>query len=366
MMQEIFIGVPFHENENRKVFSRCVANLSTCLAGLDSDISAQIFFIVNGPETNQRRLRSYGNNDPRIRIMHLPDANRAASVSHFANYINEQGYSPAIFITDADIYREPDCLLKMQEAKGNGTVLVATQHRVYPLDWLKNQVKLSEEEKFWYQVFEGDKDPRILPILETFGFSGLDINKMKIKESLVLVDTNIAIGMHGKYHQASESLISRAIPREKIAIADTWFYHMGRVSLKDHVIARLRHFYSAKIEGFLEEMYQSEILSESPEELNLIAETIVRKVSIEAAEFFLLRCALRNLVARYCIDFVSNNLPYDQSLTFYPSRAITYKDAEAIVNHNLKNLILSKSEQVVAMGNGITQVELPRYAIDPK
>jgi hypothetical protein len=363
MEEDIIIGVPFYEDEEDMVFENCKQNLLDCLDVLrKKGFDAKVVFIVNGKATSDRTYKKYKINDSRISIMYSYIPGQVCAINYFAQWAQSCKYK-YIFITDSDIYRRPECIVEMLKVPMS-KALVGAKHTVYPLDCVIKKVKLTEDEKYWYEIFEGDKNPKILDILQRNNFSRLDINKNRIKGSLMRINTDLATKMHGKQTKVSDSIINQMVPSQEKYIVNAYYYHMGRISLTDHIVARLRHFQGAKSENLINELYLNEKLEEDVKDLDKIANCIKDEIGIKESQFFLLRCALRELVADYCLNTVNGNsteYAYKKDLR---DKVCNYNDALSIIESQLAQLVFKEGDLIITNGIGTTQTSLPRYAIN--
>lgn len=298
------VGVPFFDGEGRDVLDACLENIDTCLNYLNID--AAVVVGINGPRVASGRIplsyqidRSKYNAD--IRFIKTPMGLVEAEKEIGRRAIRE-GYR-RIFLTDADISRLPRSLHRMWY-KGDAQI-VGARYASYPVDILIGSgIEFTPEELAFMNIFQADKHPLAREFTSRYR------PPKRLKGSLLLVDTRIIERMFGSQSITSDSRMNRVVAdEEKQVVPDAGFMHFARISITDHVIARLRHFRAAAAEGDLG-WFSQQSLMYGPETANLIYRSILRKHpdATEVASNFLLQCGLRYWVTELCHAVASGEI----------------------------------------------------------
>jgi len=241
--ERTIVGIPFYEGECSDVLERALEDIDRRLRELGVD--AKIVVGVNGPSTSRGNFspppieRSSYNAD--IEFIKTPPGLVYAEKT-IARKAMAEGY-PRIFLTDVDISRLPGSLSFMWR-EGNKR-LVGANYCAYPPEILEAAgFKLSEEEKAWARIFEADKHPLARE------FTGDYRPELRLKGSLLLVDTELVLRMFGQQNITSDSRMNLIISdNDKQVVQNAAFLYFPRVDLADHVCARLRHFLAAATGG---------------------------------------------------------------------------------------------------------------------
>ena len=241
------VGIPFYDGEGMEVLAACLANLDQCLNNLNLD--ARIVIGINGPRVSMGKPplsyeldKSKYNADIEF-IKTRPGL--VAAEKAICSEAADAGYQ-RIFLTDADISRLPMSLRHLWNS-GNSAV-VGTNYTTYPLEILAGAgFNLNPEETALLKIFEADKHP----LAREFAWGHRP--KKRLKGSLLLVDIDRVSTMFGNQNITSDSRMNDNVPdTDKQIVHEAAFLHFGRVSLLDHIQARLRHFHAAATEGRLD------------------------------------------------------------------------------------------------------------------
>ena len=275
MPERTIVGLPFYEGEGNICLREALRNVDHCLSELNVD--APIIVLVNGPRTINGTLpplfinRSTYNAD--VRIVGGDGLGQAEAINQIVHEAEKAGVK-RVFITDADIYRFPRALERLWSLADRP--LVGAHHLVYPREVVEGQMgrPLSSQEAFLYTLFERDKPPEVGKVISKF----TGARPAKIKGSLMLVDTSVALEMHGGQNLTSDSVINRLVGEDRAQIAEgAFFMHMGRISMTDHICARLRHFRASAARGDLSG-FMSVQESISPEIAEKIAAELIATI----------------------------------------------------------------------------------------
>ncbi len=359
------VGVPFYDQEGLEVLEACIGNIDTCLNNLGLD--AKIIIGINGPRVSmglqplawEIDLSKY-NADVEF-IKTRPGI--VATEKAICAKAQEEGFK-RIFLTDADISRLPNSLNHMWN-QGDCPVVGANYCAYPPEILIQAGVKLTKEQIALMSIFEADKHPQAKEFTWPYR------PEKRLKGSLLLVETDIASTMFGCQGITSDSIMNSNVPMDqRQIISDASFMHYARISIIDHVQARVRHFRAADADNQLESFYKKSIIY-SPEKADEIAKKMVEKDPMAklTASNFLLQCALRHQVADIC-----KNVVLKKNCTQPPERVTNTVDFTTLVScfSEAMTIIASKLSLIdwnclntpEANGKGTTQNNLPRVPIN--
>ncbi len=359
------VGVPFYDGEGMEVLAACLTNLDRCLNLLKLD--AKIVIGINGPRVSMGNPplsyevdRSKYNADIKF-IKTRPGL--VAAEKAICSEAATEGHQ-RIFLTDADISRLPMSLLHLWNS-GNHAV-VGANYAAYPLEILTEAgFSLTPEETALLRIFEADK--HLLAREFTWGHRP----KKRLKGSLLLVDVGRVSAMFGNQNITSDSRMNDNVPEiDKQLVQEAAFLHFGRVSLLDHIQARIRHFHAAASEGQLDSFTKKSQMY-SHRNADDIAGEILDKYpqATEVASNFLLQCALRHHVAVICRTIASGRqLPQKDSSVEpakvdWTSEVHTYDEASVKMATLLSQVSLGTLNSEVTHGKSTTQTD-SRVPID--
>lgn len=267
-----------------------------------------------------------------------------------------------LFITDTDIYRFTDTMAMMWQQSNKP--LIGANYATYPIEVVEKYCQLSAQEKLLYQIFEGDKTPIARQALAKHN----QIRNIRVKGSLMLLETEIAKGMHRGQDLASDSIINAHFGQDNIQIAnDSFFMHMGRIDLADHVKARLRHYRGAKAQNNIEGFLKNQVTLPDENKIDHIASDIraSRENGTHFSRLYLLRCALRHSVDQYCLDIILNNrVDYTPEKFVSIEETTNFAEAKLAINALMSNLNWPEIQGFSKDAPPPTQTMLPRVPID--
>lgn len=301
MSERTLVGVPFYEKEGQECLDVTLHNIDQCLSKLAID--ASVIVQINGPDTAtgvDSGLKADSSHlNAEVEIVHSEKLSQARAMDDLINEAATRNIG-RIFLTDADIYRFTDSMQNMWQH--DDKLIVGARYRPYPIEIVEAEFgALTYDERLLYQIFDGDQIPQVRHALSVRGIDRKDW----VKASLMLVDVDRSVDMHGTQNQATDSIMNRRVAAEDIEIAqDAFFMHMGRTDMTDHIKARLRHFKAAASLGELETFLHKEIQLPSTETMNEIAKEI-RHTYIKGdfyAMLYLCRSAIRQQVNEICMS----------------------------------------------------------------
>lgn len=358
------VGVPYYDGEGLDVLTACLADLDRCLNNLKID--AKIVVGINGPRVSRGEM-------PLSRVVNLSCYNAEVEFiktsNGMVNTIKEicikaetEGYR-RIFLSDADISRLPKALYHMWHL--GDQPIVGTNYSVYPLELLYEAgIHIAPHELTLMRVFEADKHPLMREFVQEFR------PVKRLKGSLLLVDTGITQTMFGNQSVTTDSRMNSMVPEShRQLINNTGFMHYGRICLKDHIMARLRHFRAAAIEGELD-LFAEKSLLYTPDVAEGIATRFTdRYHKPDIASDFLLQCALRYHVSEVCCALISRksiNLKFDLAHAGTEDVPVVHSFTEAyrVVARMFNGIDWEQFDSPVTNGDGVTQENLPRAPIN--
>lgn len=364
--KEFLIGIPLYSKENLGLITFALTNLHRCLRNYPD---TEILFAVNGPDSKDfaASLMEVSSN---LRIIRsLTGVSQATKAICY--WARDRGYD-RILLTDIDIYRFPHSIERLyEESIRKSDNLIYANYSAYPLEVLEaSGIKLSDEDKIFWRIFQADKHPLIRPFVE-------EKRKKRFKSSLVMGDPEIFLRGLNSQNITNDSVIAGKIDGY-YQVKKAAFMHHGRVDLIDYIQARFRHIRAAIEEGRFNTSYYRQEVIYTPQEAQQIAEQILslypdNQECKEAVKFFLLQAALRHWVYKIGRElFIFKNKSFleklqnnDFSIISIVNRQIlTYQDA-----YEIMRLIISQvADQInpfsnITRGVGITQEEW-RFPID--
>lgn len=145
--------------------------------------------------------------------------------------------------------------------------------------------------------------------------------------------------------------------------------HWGRISLQDHIAAKMRHYRGAVARGQLETLMKSQgefVLSEED------AVTITQRVRNELSQgeqkayFFLLSSILRQRLATICPQIASDKKYAEvrARLAGLTHRTDEYQHGISIIDAMLDDVDWDYFTSYATIPPGVTQQELPRHALN--
>ncbi len=343
------VGVPFYDGEGMEVLAACLSNLDRCLNFLKLD--AKIVVGINGPRVSMGKSplsyeldKSKYNADIKF-IKTRPGL--VAAEKAICSEAGSEGHQ-RIFLTDADISRLPISLLHLWNSGDHA--VVGANYATYPLEILTEAgFNLTPEETALLKIFEADKHPLAREF--TWGHRP----KKRLKGSLLLVDIGRVSTMFGNQNITSDSRMNDNVPEtDKQLVREAAFLHFGRVSLLDHIQARLRHFHAAASEGQLDSFTKkSEMYSHRSAED--IAHQILDKYpqATEVASNFLLQCALRHQVAAMCRAIASGKQP-QKDFHVAPVKVDLTSEVHTYTEANLKMAALLSQVNLGTLNSEVT------------
>lgn len=340
MSERTLVGLPFYEKEGQECLDVTLHNIDQCLSKLAID--ASVIVQVNGPDTaagvDSGLQADNSQLNAEVEIVHSEKLSQARAMDDIINEAAQRKIG-RIFLTDADVYRFTDSMLNMWQ--NDDKLIVGARYRPYPIEIVEAEFgALSYEEQLLYQIFDGDQTPQVRHLL---GSRGMD-RKDWVKASLMLVDVEKGVGMHGTQNQATDSVMNRRVAAEDIEIAqDAFFMHMGRTDMADHIKARLRHFRAANSLGELETFLHKEVQLPSEETMNVIANEI-RHSYIKGdfyAMLYLCRSAVRQQVNEICLRIAQGTWSEEDIVGQTPISLMDvrdYQDAQTAVQRFFKDI----------------------------
>jgi hypothetical protein len=303
------VGVPFYDGEGTEVLEACLENIDNCLGGLNID--AKIVVGINGPRASQQKPISYEISRSRynadVNFIKTPPGIVNAEKA-IGRYAAREGCR-RIFLTDADISRLPMALANLWN-EGDKPI-VGSNYTTYPLEIMTGSgIELSPQEIAFMRIFEADKQP----LAREFTYKYRPA--LRLKGSLLLVDTSIIGAMFGCQSITSDSQMNGFVPeKERQIVLDSAFLHFARVDITDHIQARLRHFRAAESVNNLD-VFARKSLIYKPSTADEVARLILEKypAATRVVSDFLLQCALRYKVAEICRT-IARGRKYNPKLT---------------------------------------------------
>jgi len=358
--ERTLVGVPFYEREGQECLNVTLRNIDTCLSKLAVD--ASVIVHVNGPNTAKgldsglRANISQLNSE--VEIVHGDKISQARAMDDILQEAARRNIG-RIFLTDADVYRFTDSMQNMW--RHTDKTIVGARYRPYPIEIVEAEFgALTYDERLLYQIFDGDQTPQARHTLNGYGIDRIDW----VKASLMLVDVNKSIGMHGTQNQATDSIMNRRVTAEDIKIAqDAFFMHMGRTDMTDHIKARLRHFRAAASLGELETFLHKEIRLPPIEMIDEIANNI-RQSYIKGdfyAMLYLCRSAVRQQVNEICKSIAQgtwNKKDMTDTTAFSLMDVRNYRDAQEAIQRFFKDIDWDDIEGFAVGAPPITQEKL--------
>ncbi len=368
--ERISVGVPFYEGEPMESFKFLLKNLdlSLSLLGIDADIT----ILVNGRTATEKRTKDRFQSEKDqsrlnadVHILFSDKAHKASAVNEFIRRAQGEQLEK-VFITDADIYRFPNSLKNLWAAGSQGYDVAGARSIVFPPEVLHEHARpLSDEERFWYSVFEGDKHPSICKKVDAMvGRTG------RLRGGLMLINVVDldADAIQPKHMVTSDKHINEWVAAErKKLVEEAVFMHFGRISLVDHIRARVRRLKDKKQKGSQRDLQPMQINAQPLEE---IIDTL-RKLEPKRNDLiglFLLRMALRNEVRNFLLMMDNKPSCEDQGISSRDYRAFIrqaqdYPTAVRIIKQLFFNARHSLAEINPENGGAITQIET-RVPID--
>ncbi len=307
MSEKIIVGIPFHEDEGQDTFEITARDLDSRLNEIGVD--ASIVFCINGLKTScgskKQPLvnRSLYNSD--ITTIANETPGQIAAMEKLSALAITHG-SEKIFFTDTDISRLPFSLQNMWEDSQAApeTKIIGANYSPYPIEVVRDaypDVAISPQDELLYKIFDGDKTPQAVRALAAAGYN----RSPRVKGSLMLVDAETSLTMHGAQRKAADSIMNRNVAPSDIKISpDAHFMHMGRTDMTDHISARLRHFQAAIESGGVDKFAKKEVQLPTDTVIDSIAHSI--RQNEDQGDYFamlyLSRCAIRERVNTICRD----------------------------------------------------------------
>lgn len=364
--KEFLIGIPLYSKENLGLITFALTNLHRCIRNYPD---TEILFAVNGPNSKDFATSLMERNG-NVRIIRSLTGVAQATKS-ICYWARDRGYDRILF-TDVDIYRFPHSIERLyEESIRKSDNLIYANYSAYPLEVLEaGGIKLSDEEKILWRIFQADKHPLIRPFVE-------EKRKKRFKSSLVIGNPEIFLRGLNSQNITTDSVIAGKID-SYCQVKNAAFMHHGRVDLTDYIQARFRHIRAAIEEGRFNTSYYRQEVIYTPKEAQQIAEQILslypnNEEYKEAVKFFLLQAALRHLVyevGRELFLFKNKNFLerfpiQDFSINSIANKEVlTYQEAYEII----KSIVGKVAYQIdpfskTTRGMGITQEEW-RFPID--
>lgn len=361
--ERTIVGIPFYDGEGAGVLDACLKNLDSCLNRLDID--AQIVIGINGPRVCHGLPPLSDVIDPSkynadVLFIKTPPGIVAAEKT-ICRTAKEQGYE-RIFLTDADISRLPNSIRHMWQ-RGDKRI-VGANYAAYPPEILEAAGEnISPDELALMKIFEADKHPLARE------FTLPHRPEKRLKGSLLLVSPDTGLTMFGGQGITSDSRMNDLVSREdKQVVCEAAFMHRARVSLTDHIKARLRHFRAAASEGELDSFTKRSLIY-SQRVADEIAGKILEKnpQATDEVSNFLLQCSLRHHVAIVCRKLASGKTiePKDYSVNYQVdnSPVTTFSEATKRIVALLSAVDWECLDCPTANGKGVTQ-EDKRLSLD--